>query len=133
MTFAKNGIVQIIGDPPIKLEVGKYYLNRLGNKRGPILRNETNSIYKFIDKNTGASFTSNGHWHSSTNFSLLDLIIECSPDGTPIKAKADRRKRKWYVVMECPSRESARWNKNNIENGIRRVRVVADLDLEGEK
>jgi|SRR5690606_9393394 len=57
----------------IKLEVGKTYLNKLGQKT-TIIKYRPNSLYPYRDE-FGGTFTENGYYQDGVE-SLLDLITE---------------------------------------------------------
>jgi len=80
----------------LRLEVGKYYLNRLGTIVGPIVFSENNQHknFNYFAKNIAhLCWTANGMFlYDGEGEDHYDLITECTPDGTPIKAKAERRK-----------------------------------------
>jgi hypothetical protein len=71
----------------MKLEVGKYYKNRMGEVCGPVRENPEGSCEYPFKAPCGESihgFTQDGHWCHG-EISKKDLIEECNADGSAIK------------------------------------------------
>lgn len=76
---------------PLKLEVGKYYLNRDGNRRGPLIETPAYQIqyvktHPFYDPESCDTYRPNGRYGSRDGISGWDLVREVKrPHGRTTK------------------------------------------------
>lgn len=66
----------------LKLEIGKYYKDRIGEVFGPLVKS-SDHLYPFLDKDSGAKWTEEGNYYTSETDNA-DLVEEVNADGSDI-------------------------------------------------
>ncbi len=76
----------------LQLEVGKYYLNRLGQVRGPLVPRIGRETYPFGCLKSRTTYRKNGTYYLESSADAGDLIQECTSDGKPVRDQAIRQR-----------------------------------------